>query len=201
MTSPLQITPIKIAADEYPDRLAFDDGKVQITYGQLPDKLEASPVMRIAGLQPGDHVAWCPQNDWDGFLTFWALQQLGCVACPISHRFPDAQRQQIVKYLDAKWLPDLTADQRLKREQVPGSSGSAGNDRAQFWQHRDSQGGGSHDGGSCRQRKRRGGEHAIGSGRSVALVSAVISRERFVDSGSLRGGWSDGGLLAGWFCS
>ncbi|MDA8563449.1 o-succinylbenzoate--CoA ligase [Mariniblastus sp.] len=121
MTSPLQITPIKIAADEYPDRLAFDDGKVQITYGQLPDKLEASPVMRIAGLQPGDHVAWCPQNDWDGFLTFWALQQLGCVACPISHRFPDAQRQQIVKYLDAKWLPDLTAGQRLKREQVPSS--------------------------------------------------------------------------------
>ena len=108
-------SPIQFAAGEYPSRLAFDDGKVQITYGQLPDKLEASPVMQIAGLQSGDHVAWCSKNDLDGFLTFWALQQLGCVACPISHRFPLAQRNEIVQRLDAKWLPDLFAEKSTER--------------------------------------------------------------------------------------
>lgn len=115
MTSPVQFAPFQIVADEHPDRLAFDDGKVQISYRQLLDELETSPVMQIADLLQGDRVAWCPKNDLDGFLTFWALQQLGCVACPISHRYPEAERTEIVKRLDAKWMPDLPAGEPLAR--------------------------------------------------------------------------------------
>ena len=73
-------------------------------------------MMQIIGLQRGDHVAWCPKNDLDGFQTFWALQQLGCVACPISHRFPIAERNEIVQRLDAKWLPDLAAGALIERD-------------------------------------------------------------------------------------
>jgi len=111
-------SPIQLAAQKHPDRLAFDDGNVQVTYGQLLKQIEASPVMAVGGLKPGDHVAWCPQNDLDAFLTFWALQQLGCVACPVSHRFSDAERDQIVQRLDAKWLPDLTAGQMTGCDEI-----------------------------------------------------------------------------------
>lgn len=108
-------SPIQFAASEHSDQLAFDDGTVQITYGQLLDELENSRVMQIADLKVGDHVAWCPRNDLDGFLTFWALRQLGCVACPISYRFSDAERNRIVQRLDAKWLPDLSTGQPDER--------------------------------------------------------------------------------------
>jgi O-succinylbenzoic acid--CoA ligase len=99
--------PIHMAAAEHPDTLAFDDGHERMTYAQLLKDLEDSSVTQVTDLKPGDHVAWCPKNDFDAFLTFWALQNRACVACPISHRFPDAQRDQILKQLGAKWLPDL----------------------------------------------------------------------------------------------
>ena len=116
MTSPPQISPIKIAADVFPDQSAFEDGKVRITYRQLLEEIEDSPVVKLAGLRTGDHVAWCPGNDFDSFLTFWALQHLGCVVCPISHRYPQSQRQKIVERLDAKWLPDLADGQAAPQE-------------------------------------------------------------------------------------
>jgi O-succinylbenzoic acid--CoA ligase len=104
-------SPIQLAAREHPDRPAFDDGAVRITYGQLLGQIENSPVMKLDGLGRGDHMAWCPRNDRDSFLTFWALQHLGCVACPISYRYPMAEREKIVERLDAKWLPDLIEGQ------------------------------------------------------------------------------------------
>ena len=99
--------PIQSAAQEYPDQLAYDDGIHQIKYSELEDALSKLWVSNV-GLEPGDHVAWCPRNDFDSFLTFWALQRMGCVACPISHRFPDAKRKEIVQRIDAKWLPELS---------------------------------------------------------------------------------------------
>jgi O-succinylbenzoic acid--CoA ligase len=104
-------SPIQLAAREHPDRLAFYDGAVRITYRHLLGQIENSPVMKLDGLGRGDHVAWCPRNDRDSFLTFWALHHLGCVACPISYRYPMAEREKIVERLDAKWLPDLIEGQ------------------------------------------------------------------------------------------
>lgn len=99
--------PIHFAAQEHPNELAYDDGKTQITYAELEGALSQSTASKVSGLQPGDHVSWCPRNDADAFLTFWALQQRGCVACPVSHRFPDSARDEILHRIDAKWLPDL----------------------------------------------------------------------------------------------
>ena len=103
----MNFSPIHLATQEYPHHIAFDDGVDQITYAELKDVLSQAPAMQLSGLHPGDHVAWCPQNDRDAFLTFWALQLRGCVACPVSHRFPDATRDEVVARMDAKWLSDF----------------------------------------------------------------------------------------------
>jgi O-succinylbenzoic acid--CoA ligase len=97
---------IKTAAQKHPDQLAFDDGENQIKYSDLEDLLAKSQFSNL-GLQSGEHVAWCPRNDFESLQFFWALQRIGCVACPISHRFPAEIRAEIVERIDAKWLPAL----------------------------------------------------------------------------------------------
>ncbi|MEM6470537.1 MAG: AMP-binding protein [Planctomycetota bacterium] len=96
--------PIDIAAERFPDRLAFDDGTKQITYGDLPGLIVSSQVFERLVLPACEHVAWCPCNDLQSFVTFWAMQRRSLVACPISHRFPVAKREQIVTQINATWL-------------------------------------------------------------------------------------------------
>jgi len=100
--------PIELAASQHPDQLIFDDGVVQISCAELKDAFSNTAAMR-ADLKVGDHVAWCPKNDVDAFLTFWAIQKRGCVACPISHRFPESMRDEVIGRLDAHWLSDLVS--------------------------------------------------------------------------------------------
>jgi len=64
-------------------------------------------VRQMANLHPGDHVAWCPRNDLEALMMFWAFQQRGCVTCPISDRFPIETRKEIVRRIDAQWVPGL----------------------------------------------------------------------------------------------
>lgn len=88
------------------EQLAFD-GDSSFYYGDFRVNLLRCKVTHMGGLKAGDRVAWCPRNDADAILTFWSLLHLGCIACPISHRFPDSMRNEILTRLDAKWLPDL----------------------------------------------------------------------------------------------
>ncbi len=101
-------SPIHLSTQKHPQQIAFDDGVVQIMYADLKDALSQTPAMQLSGFQAADHVAWCPRNDCDAFLTFWALQLRGCVACPISHRFPEATRDEVVARIDARWLSDFS---------------------------------------------------------------------------------------------
>lgn len=100
--------PIEHAAENHANQMAFVGGGHQITYGDLVAEISKSD-SDLTGLPVGQHIAWCPQNDWKALKTFWAIQQRGCVACPISHRFPEATRKQIVERLHAWWLPDIVA--------------------------------------------------------------------------------------------
>jgi O-succinylbenzoic acid--CoA ligase len=100
--------PIHSATQKHSHQIAFDDGVVQISYEQLKDALSQTRAMQLSGLQPAEPVAWCPRNDLDAFLTFWALQLRGCVACPISHRLPAEKRDEVVDRIDAKWLSDYS---------------------------------------------------------------------------------------------
>ncbi|MFN3189703.1 MAG: AMP-binding protein [Aureliella sp.] len=95
--------PILDAMRKYPEQLAFDDGHNQIAYGSLAAFL--TETQASVSCQSGEHVAWCPSNDLDAFLNFWAIQFQGGVACPISHRFPEPKRIEILQRLDAAWLP------------------------------------------------------------------------------------------------
>ena len=64
------ISPLQSAILHHPSQLAFDDGDTQLHFAELEHELASSPVMTSSSLQPGDHVAWCPQgNDLDAFVT------------------------------------------------------------------------------------------------------------------------------------
>ncbi|MEM9409622.1 MAG: o-succinylbenzoate--CoA ligase [Planctomycetota bacterium] len=114
--------PFEFASQEFPDELAFDDGLTTVKYGELETAISESPVMHL-DLRPGQHIAWCPQNDKDAFITFWALIKRGCVACPINYRFPTLTRQEIVGRIDALWLPDeIENAKKYQRRHSPTSS-------------------------------------------------------------------------------
>lgn len=117
--------PLSKAIQQHAEEIAFDDGVNQILYGELDRAISQSKVMQIPELRRGDHVAWCPRNDLDAFLTFWAIQMRACVACPLSHRFPDAKRNELVDRIDAKWLPDLLAEVGEETKEEPEESASA----------------------------------------------------------------------------
>lgn len=132
--------PIHDAALQYPQQLAFEGVQKEevqkISYAEL-DKRIAQFVRQ--DLNPGDHIAWCPRNDVDAFLTFWMLQQQGCVACPISHRIPTSQRNELLSQIDARWLPELlknkpTTKTSIEDDRCPAtlilSSGSTGKPKA-----------------------------------------------------------------------
>ncbi|MEM7560937.1 MAG: AMP-binding protein [Planctomycetota bacterium] len=100
-------SPIQTAAKHFAEFVAFDDGQSQITYGELVASLQDHVVGHLPDHDAGRHVAWCPANDYDGFLTFWSLLAQQLVACPISHRFPESVRDEVVRKIDAAWLPAL----------------------------------------------------------------------------------------------
>ena len=105
-------SPIYAAVEQYPRRLAFTDGQIHVTYVELSEQIEEFSRNHLAGLSPGEHVAWCPRNDLEALVTFWALQHRGLVACPISFRIPAERRSEILGELNAKWLPELSSDRR-----------------------------------------------------------------------------------------
>lgn len=103
-------SPIQTAAKHFAESVAFDDGQNQVTYGELVASLQDHVVGHLPDLDAGQHVAWCPSNDYDGFLTFWSLLSQQLIACPISHRFPESFRDEVVQRIDAAWLPTLLED-------------------------------------------------------------------------------------------
>lgn len=105
--------PIQTAAQKYEEHLAYEDGIAKITYGEIEKSIANSVALRRTELASGDHVAWCPGNDSSAFLTFWLLQRLGYVACPLSHRFPDTFRDEVLQRINAKWLPSMLGDQGI----------------------------------------------------------------------------------------
>lgn len=98
------VNPIQNAIDCFGDAIAFDDGERKIHYRELSSFFTSGATWR--GFGCGDHVAWCPANDLSSFMSFWRLQSVRCVACPISSRFPIERRHTMVRQLNASWLED-----------------------------------------------------------------------------------------------
>ena len=72
-----------------PDRIAFDDGRWRITYGDLA-KTAAGQAHRLAeyGVQAGDRVAMAMSAGIPFAQAFWALQLLGAVPCALNPTVP-----------------------------------------------------------------------------------------------------------------
>lgn len=102
--------PILSAALEHPGQLAYEDADTQLTYQELCATLEGLSAEPWASFHQGDHVAWCPENNAEALRTFWAIISRGCVACPLSHRFPNSTRNEILERIDACWLPSDTIE-------------------------------------------------------------------------------------------
>lgn len=101
------ISPMESSIYHHWNQLAYDDGKIQIPYGSFKTALAESAIMQQANINFGDCIAWSPKNDFDSFLSFWALQQRGCVTCPISSRISDFKRREMAKQINAKWLHSM----------------------------------------------------------------------------------------------
>lgn len=101
------ISPIEYSINHHREQLAYDDGKIQIQYGSLKAAFAESAIMQLTNVDHGDYIVWSPKNDFESFLTFWALQQRGCVACPISYRISDSKRLEMAEQINAKWLKSI----------------------------------------------------------------------------------------------
>lgn len=94
--------PILSAIERFPNEPAFDDSHRRVRYGELAELMDGCRLCH--DVRAGDHIAWCPTNDFDSFLNFWTVATNGAVACPISSRFPPEEREAIIEQLDARWL-------------------------------------------------------------------------------------------------
>ena len=53
------------AARAYPDRIALQDGDLELTFAELYDRAQrAAGGLRALGVQPGDVVALCGRTGW-----------------------------------------------------------------------------------------------------------------------------------------
>lgn len=107
---------IELAADRFPNECAFDDGQRRVTYTQLKQLVSRFSSSDLAELNEGNFVAWCPRNDLNGLVTFWAMQERGLVACPISHRLPQETIDKVVRHLEAAWLAPIDIEARFPDE-------------------------------------------------------------------------------------
>ncbi len=98
------IAPIEASINHHRNQLAYDDGKIQVQYGSLQTALAESAIRQLTNIDFGDYIAWSPKNDFESFLTFWTLQQRGCVTCPISSRISNSKRCEMAEQINAKWL-------------------------------------------------------------------------------------------------
>ena len=67
------------------DRLAYDDGRERVTFGQLADRAaERARALARLGVTPGDRVALVLPAGVGFAETFWALQLLGATPCALN---------------------------------------------------------------------------------------------------------------------
>lgn len=99
------MTPIlEDALTQYADETAFDDGKRQLRFRELLNEFQQYSIPKSRDPSTRFRFAWCPRNDAQAFVKFWAIQAADGVACPISHRFPTQKVAELVNQVDAKWI-------------------------------------------------------------------------------------------------
>ena len=101
---------IRIAADRYTDLVFIEDGAEQMTFGDLPARVDGAAAALIAlDVEPGDRVAiWAP-NVWEWIIASLALQSVGAVLVPINTRYKGGEAAWILRRSRARVLFTVTA--------------------------------------------------------------------------------------------
>jgi acyl-CoA synthetase (AMP-forming)/AMP-acid ligase II len=94
-----------VHAQKDPDKLAYvmaESGE-SVSYGQLNDRSNrAAQLIWSLGLRPGDHIAFCMENNAHFFELCWAAQRSGLYFTAISSRLTPPEVEYIVNDCDAK---------------------------------------------------------------------------------------------------
>jgi long-chain acyl-CoA synthetase len=88
-----------VHAQKNPDKPAYvmAAGGEVVTYGQLNERSnQAAQLFRSHGLQPGDHIAFCMENNARYYELCWAAQRSGLYFTAISSRLTVPEVEYIV---------------------------------------------------------------------------------------------------------
>lgn len=121
-------SPIESAIDRHARNLAFTDGDQKVTYAELGERIDEFSQRFLRHFDPGQQVAWCPRNDLESLVTFWALHHSRLVVCPISFRIPEERRPDILRQLDATWL-NRDSREQTGRQAEPFQASSSNEDQ------------------------------------------------------------------------
>ena len=100
-----RLFPLLDAVRQHGNRCAYRDADGEATYRQFARDVDAHAAWLAAhGWQAGQRIAWCPGNDYESMVRFWAIVRGGFVACPISHRLPRPRRLQLAAAIHAEWI-------------------------------------------------------------------------------------------------
>lgn len=90
--------PLVRAAHHWPNRPALTCDAGTLTWAQLSDRIHRlASVLRLAGVGPGDRVAWLGFNGRRGVECYYAPQLLGAACVPLNYRLAEPELQKAVQ--------------------------------------------------------------------------------------------------------
>ncbi|MBY5923243.1 o-succinylbenzoate--CoA ligase [Ferrimonas balearica] len=100
----LILCPLHTAARRWSDAIAVSGPEGDLSYEALDARVGALVLhLRSQGVREGDHLGYIGQNHLEAILLLYAAMRLGAVFAPLSPRFPEAQRDALIKELDIRW--------------------------------------------------------------------------------------------------
>ncbi|MBY6019280.1 o-succinylbenzoate--CoA ligase [Halomonas denitrificans] len=100
----LILCPLHSAARRWGDAIAVCGPEGSLSYEALDGRVTAlAHHLAGQGVQAGDHIGYLGQNRLEAILLLYAAMRLGAVFAPLSPRFPEAQRDQLIRELDIQW--------------------------------------------------------------------------------------------------
>ena len=92
------------SANNYPDKIAFADDKVSITYKDLVQKARAYGSYLATKVEPTQPIAILGDKSVDSIVSFFSCVYAGCFYVPLNTRHPKERIQLILDTLDKPYV-------------------------------------------------------------------------------------------------
>ncbi|MCR4874335.1 MAG: amino acid adenylation domain-containing protein [Clostridia bacterium] len=92
------------SANNYPDKIAFADDKVSITYKDLVQKARAYGSYLATKVEPTQPIAILGDKSVDSIISFFSCVYAGCFYVPLNTRHPKERIQLILDTLDKPYV-------------------------------------------------------------------------------------------------